>query len=289
MSYEIVTDSMSNLTEEMIDSLGVQVISLIFRVGDMEYHSYEKGKHADVKKFYELMRKGEKVATSQITAQSCSEMFESILKKDRDVLFVGFSSALSGSYNAAQSAAQELREEYPERKIVVIDSLSGALAEGLLVRCAAQQKNEGKSLEDVAQWLTDNRLTMSHWFTVDDLIHLQRGGRVSMATALVGTVLGIKPILHMDDNGRMVPVGKVRGRLKSIETLVDRMEETCVNPGEQTVAISHADCLEDAKTLERLVRERLHPKDIIINFADPVVGAHTGPGALGLFFFGSKR
>jgi len=289
MSYEIVTDSSANLTDEMINKYGINIISLIFRVGEKEFYSYTKGVTTDNKKFYEMMRNGETISTASIDLQLCRKVFEETLKKGKDVLYIGFSSALSGSYNAGALIARELQEEYPQRKIIAVDSLSASMGQGLLVYYAAEQMIHGKSIDEVKDWILSNRLNICHWFTVDDLVYLKRGGRISSTTAFVGTTLGIKPIMHVDNEGRLIPVGKVRGRRKSLEALAKQMEDTCINPRSQLVFISHGDCIEDAHTLEKLVRDKLNVKDVIINYVDPVIGAHSGPGTIALFFIGTKR
>jgi len=289
MGYEIVTDSSADLTDELIEQYGIHIVSLSFRVGGEEFPCYVQGEKTDYKQFYDRMRKGEMVDTSLIDMSTCRDIFEGILKRGNDVLYIGFSSALSGSYNAGTMVAESLRDAYPERKIVTIDSLSASMGEGLLVYHVAEQRRSGKSIDEVSEWLIANRLHLCHWFTVDDLFHLKRGGRISAATALVGTVLGVKPVLHVDDEGKLVAVGKVRGRRRSLEALVDEMEKTCVNPTEQVVFISHGDCIEDAQYVERLVRERLRVKDVRINYVDPVIGAHSGPGTIALFFLGTAR
>jgi len=289
MSYEIVTDSSANLTDEMIIRYKINIISLIFRVGDKEFYSYTKGETTDNKKFYEMMRNGETISTASIDLQLCRKVFEETLKKGKDVLYIGFSSALSGSFNAGALIARELQPEYPNRKIIVIDSLSASMGQGLLVYYAAEKKLQGKSIGEVKDWILEHRLNVCHWFTVDDLVYLKRGGRISSTSAFLGTALGIKPIMHVDNEGRLVPVGKVRGRRKSLEALTKEMEETCVNPKEQLVFISHGDCIEDVQTLEKLVRDKLKVKDVIINYVDPVIGAHSGPGTIALFFMGTKR
>ena len=289
MGYEIVTDSSADLTDELIEQYGIHIVSLSFRVGGEEFPCYVQGEKTDYKRFYDRMRKGEMVDTSLIDMSTCRDIFEGILKRGNDVLYIGFSSALSGSYNAGTMVAESLRDAYPERKIVTIDSLSASMGEGLLVYHVAEQRRAGKSIDEVSDWLIANRLHLCHWFTVDDLFHLKRGGRISTATALVGTVLGVKPVLHVDDEGKLVAVGKVRGRRRSLEALVDEMEKTCTNPTEQVVFISHGDCLEDAQYVERFVRERLKVKDVRINYVDPVIGAHSGPGTIALFFLGTAR
>ena len=289
MGYEIVTDSSADLTDELLQEYGIHIVSLSFRVGGEEFPCYVQGQKTDYKQFYDRMRKGEMVDTSLIDMSTCRDIFEGILKRGNDVLYIGFSSALSGSYNAAAMVAESLRDAFPERRVITIDSLSASMGEGLLVYYAAEQRRNGKSIDEVSDWLIENRLHVCHWFTVDDLFHLKRGGRISAATALVGTMLGVKPVLHVDNEGKLVAVGKVRGRRKSLEALVDEMEKTCTNPTERAVFISHGDCVEDAQHVERLVRERLKVKDVQINYVDPVIGAHSGPGTVALFFLGVQR
>lgn len=289
MSYTIITDSSSNLTEELIEQYNIEIIPLLFRIGDKEYYSYVKGEKTDIKQFYDSMRKGAVIETSLIDAAKCQEKFEDSLKQGKDVLYISFSSALSGTYNAASMVAKHLQELYPERKIYVIDSLAASMGEGLLVYYCAKKKLAGKSIDEVKDWLIQNRLHLCHWFTVDDLFHLKRGGRISATTALVGTFLGVKPVMHVDDGGRLIPVTKIRGRKKSLEALVNEMQKTCINPSEQIIFISHGDCIEDAQYVEKLVRERLNVQDVVINYVDPVIGAHSGPGTIALFFLGTER
>jgi DegV family protein with EDD domain len=289
MSFKIVTDSSANLTDELIIQNDIEVISLIFRVGDKEQYSFIKGEETNIKQYYEMMRNGETITTAQLSMTPCREIFESILKHGEDVLYIGFSSALSGSFNVADMVARELQEEYPQRKIFSVDSLCASMGQGLLVYHAALLKNEGKSIEEVRDWLINNRLNLCHWFTVADLAYLKKGGRISATTALLGTIMNIKPILHVDDEGKLVPTGKVRGRRQSLDELVNQMKLTCINPEEQMIFISHGDCMDDALYVEKLVREKMNVKDVIINYVDPVIGAHSGPGTIALFFIGSKR
>nr|WP_312575956.1 DegV family protein [Sedimentibacter sp.] len=289
MNYEIVTDSSANLTEELIEKYGIHIISLFFILDGKEYSSYKKGEKTDIGQFYKMMRDGKMMTTSTINMSACEEVFEDILSKGKDVIYIGFSSALSGTYNTASIMAEKLREKYPERKIYSIDTLAASMGEGLLVYYAAKLKKDGKSIDEVKDWILDNRLNLCHWFTVDDLFFLKRGGRISSTTALVGTALGIKPILHVDDEGKLVNVGKVRGRKNSLNELVKEMEKTCVNPEKQTVFISHGDCIEDAEYVKELVKSKLKVKDIVINYVDPVIGAHSGPGTVALFYIGTNR
>lgn len=289
MSYKIITDSSANLTEEMIEQYDIDVIPLVFKIGEKEFYSYVKGEKTDIKQFYDRMRQGEVITTSLISMETCHDVFESNLKEGKDILYISFSSGLSGTYNAALMVAKELEKDYPERKIYVVDSLSGSLGEGLLVYYCAEQKRSGKSIDEVKDWLIENRLHSYHSFTVDNLFHLKRGGRISGTAALVGTALGVKPILHVDNEGKIVAASKVRSRKKSLTTIVDEMEKNCINPTEQIAFIAHGDCIDDALYVEKLVRERLNVKGVEINYADPVIGAHAGPGIVGLFFLGKKR
>ncbi|MCF6463599.1 DegV family protein [Clostridium sp. Cult1] len=289
MSYKIITDTSANLTEEMIEQYNIDIIPLVFRIGEEEFYSYVKGEKTDIEQFYDRMRQGEIITTSLISMEKCQDVFESNLKEGKDILYISFSSALSGTYNAALMVAKNLEKEYPERKIYVVDSLAASMGQGLLVYYCAEQKRSGKSIEEVKDWLIENRLQLCHWFTVDDLFHLKRGGRISGTTALVGTVLGVKLVLHVDNKGRLVPVRKVRTRKKSLISLVDEMEKSCINPTEQIVFISHGDSIDDALYVEELVRDRLNVKDIKINYVDPVIGAHSGPGTIALFFIGNTR
>lgn len=289
MNYEIVTDSSANLTEELIEEYGIHIISLFFIIDSKEYSSYKKDEKTDISQFYEMMRSGKTMSTSTINMSVCEEIFESVLSKGKDVLYLGFSSALSGTYNTASIMAEKLKEKYPDRKIYSVDTLAASMGEGLLVYYAAKLKKEGKSIDEVKDWVLQNRLNLCHWFTVDDLFFLKRGGRISSTTAIVGTALGIKPILHVDDEGKLINVGKVRGRKNSLHELVNEMEKTCINPEEQIVFISHGDCLEDAKYVEELIKEKFSIHDVVINYVDPVIGAHSGPGTVALFFLGTHR
>lgn len=289
MSFEIITDSSSNLPEHLIDQYGLHILSLVFRVGDQEYNSYIKGETTDLTPFYTMMRAGEEVKTSLINMEICTEVLENLLKEGKDILYVGFSSALSGTFQAVSMVVEELKEAYPERKIYAIDSLCAALGEGLLIQYAAKLREDGKDIEAVHRWILENRLNLCHWFTVDDLFFLKRGGRISQTSAVLGSLLSIKPVLHVDDEGRLIMIEKTRGRKKSLDALVDHMAETAIEPENQMVFISHGDCIEDAKYVENQVKERLHVKDVMCNILDPVIGAHSGPGTVALFYMGTKR
>ena len=289
MSFEIITDSSANLPESMIDEYNLHVMSLVFRVKNQDYLGYVKGETIDLSQFYRMMREKEHITTSLLNIEDCTKFMKGLVEQGKDILYIGFSSGLSGSYQVADIVAKQLQEEYPERKIYTVDTLAAALGEGLLVYLACQKRKEGCSIEEVYQWLLDNRLHLCHWFTVDDLFFLKRGGRVSQASAIVGSILSIKPVMHVDDEGHLILMEKVRGRKKSLEGLVKHMEETVIDPENQHIFISHGDCLEDAQYVEKLVRERWNVKDVLIHILDPVIGAHSGPGTVALFFVGNKR
>ena len=287
--YVIITDSTTDLPQDLIKELGIVIIPLLYNIDGDEYYNYPDERGLDPKEFYAQLRNGKTAGTSAINTSSFLELFEPYLKNGTDVLYIAFSSALSGTCNNGMLAAQELAQKYPERTVLAIDSLSASMGEGLLVYHAVMEKQKGKSIKEVYDAISENRLHLCHWFTVDDLNNLKRGGRVSATAALVGTVLGIKPVLHVDDEGRLIPVSKIRGRRQSLEQLVERMTESAINPEEQTVFISHGDCFEEAHFVEGLVRERFKVKNVVINYIGPVIGAHSGPGTMALFFLGTHR
>lgn len=289
MSYVIVTDSSCNLTNKMIDDYGLEIISLKYFSGDEAFESYTKGVETDFKAFYDMARKKEPLSTTLASPELCEQTFDRILAVGNDLIYIGFSSGLSGTYQVAHNVLEELKEKYPDRKIYDVDSLSASLGQGLLVHYAVKKKNDGATIEELHDWLVENRLKLCHWFTVDDLFYLKRGGRVSGAAAVMGTVLSIKPVLHVDDDGKLIPKAKVIGRKRAIETMVEKMKETAINPSEQTIFISHGDCLEDAEYLALLVKENFGIEEIVIHYIEPVIGCHSGPGTLALFFMGEHR
>ncbi len=287
--YQIVTDSTTDISPNMIAELGLHVIPLCYIMEGKTLHNIPGGGEMDEHTFYEKLRGGETSTTAQINTEEFIQQFTPFLEAGKDVLYLAFSSGLSGTCQSAMIAAKDLKDKFPQRRIEVFDTLCASMGEGLLVYHAAMQKKEGKSIDEVLTWLQENVLKLCHWFTVDDLNHLKRGGRVSAATALVGTMLGIKPVLHVDDEGHLIAMSKVRGRKASLDALVRKMEETVISPETQTVFISHGDCLEDAEYVESQVREKLGVSDIHINYIGPVIGAHSGPGTVALFFLGTKR
>lgn len=288
--YVIMTDTTADLPESYIGEHGLEILSLNYI---LEGETYDREHPLEVKEFYAKMRNGSMPTTSQVNPEQAKEAMCACLEKGQDVLYIAFSSGLSGTYNSGRIAAEEIAEEglYPERKVVVLDSLSASLGEGLLVHKAWQQKEAGKSLDEVAEWVEKNKLHICHNFTVDDLFHLHRGGRVSKATAVLGTMMNVKPVLHVDDEGHLIAVGKVRGRKKSISALVDRMAEQMKGFEDQNdvVFISHGDCIEDVEYLEKLIRERFGIEKFLVNYVGPTIGAHSGPGTMALFFVGEPR
>ncbi|MDR3086061.1 MAG: DegV family protein [Christensenellaceae bacterium] len=289
MSYAIVTDSSANLPDALIERYSVDVLSLVFQVEGESFLSYKKGEINDLQRFFAMMREKKDIKTSCIEAGPCKALCEELLKDGKDLLFIGFSSGLSATYQVGRMVLEELKPLYPERKIFHVDTLAAALGQGLLVLEAARQREAGKGIEEVHAWLEGNKLKLCHWFTVDDLFFLKRGGRVSAATAVLGSMLGIKPILHVSDEGKLVNVSKVRGRKASLDALAEALFAHIVEPEGQTIGISHGDSLADAEYLRDRLQEKLSFKDCIIHDLDPVIGAHSGPGTIALFFLGDLR
>lgn len=285
-NYKIITDSGCDLTQEMLTSLDVCAVPLT-----VNYKGKEQNDTVDagIKEMYAGLRAGEPATTSAINPKRWEEKMEEVLKDGKDILVITFSSGLSTTYQSAVIAGEELREKYPDRKIFVVDGLSASLGQGLLVWYACKKKEEGLSVEELAKWVEDNRLHLCHWFTVDDLMFLKRGGRVSAATALVGTMLQIKPVLHVDDEGHLINVSKARGRKASIQALVQKAVELGAGYDNSTMFICHGDCIEDAEYLASLAKEKCGVKDVFIGYTGAVIGSHSGPGTLALFFLGKHR
>lgn len=286
--FKIITDSGTDLPVEYFAEHNVSCMNLSYIVDE---EIYGQGKELPWKEFYEMMRQGKMPTTSQVNPEDARIHFEKALETDKEILCLAFSSGLSGTYNNICIAARELMEEKPDCKIVVIDTLCASLGEGLLVHKAVSLRDEGKSIDEVADWINKHILNLVHMFTVDDLFHLQRGGRVSKATAVVGTLVGIKPVLHVDDEGRLIALSKVRGRKKSLVALVDYMEEKISDYDEKNdiVFISHGDDLEAAEFVRDMIKERFGIENFLINNIGPVIGAHAGPGTIALFFLGKVR
>ncbi|MDR0347525.1 MAG: DegV family protein [Coriobacteriales bacterium] len=286
MSYAIITDSSANLPDSLIERYGLLILSLEFIVDGVSYRGYTEGEITDNKQFYDMMRHGKVVKTSLVSLREADAVLRACFEKGNDVLYLGFDSALSGSYEAVSNHMREVQAtEYPSRRLRCVDTRAAALGQGLFVTEAAERRDAGMTLDELADWAEKDRLTFAHWFTVEDLKYLQRGGRLSVGAALAGTLLNIKPVLHVDPEGRLVPIIKVRGRKKSIQTLFERYAETAREPrSELPVYISHGDCPEDAQRLTELISSAYGATNIVINDLDPVIGAHAGPGTLALFF-----
>ena len=287
--YVIMTDSCCDLPAELAEELGVAVLPLRLELEGREYRNLLDGSEIGFQEFYGKVRDGAMPVTSAVNVGEFDAAMRPILKSGKDILCLCFSSALSTTYQSAVIAAREQEEEFPERKVRVVDSLCASMGQGLFVWLCAREKKKGKTLEEVLDFAEGAKANICHWFTVDDLNHLKRGGRVSAAAALFGTMLSVKPVLHVDDQGRLIPMEKCRGRKASLLALVDHMEKTAVNPEDYPVFISHGDCREDAEFVAEEVRRRLGVKEIYCNYVGPVIGSHTGAGVVTLFFVGNSR
>ncbi len=289
MKYILLTDSCADLSQEQYKELDIEMIPLTFL---LEGKSYENRPDESSMKFSEVygkLREGANIQTSAINVEQFRNAYLPYLQKGLDILYIGFSSALSGTYSAGCIAAQDLAEEFPERKILTVDSLGAALGQGLMLYLTAKKRLSGASIEEAAAYIEELKLQLCHWFTVDDLFFLKRGGRLSGATALIGSALGIKPVLHVDNEGHLVKVSTVRGRKNSLKALAEKMAATAIDPANQTIFIGHGDCREDAELLAQMIKDSCGYKDIHIGYVGPVIGAHSGPGTIALFFIGSER
>lgn len=288
MDYMITADSNADVPAEVLKKYEIPVIPQYYAFGD---EVYGDEKNMSPHEFYETMRKGELPKSMANNPAVIREKFEAVLKEGKDILHIAFSSALSGTYNSSRIAAEELMEDYPDCKIIVVDSLGASLGQGLLVYLAQEKKEQGEDMETVAKWAEENRLHMVHLFTVNDLNHLYRGGRISRTTAVVGSMLNIKPVLHVDNDGKLTAIGKVRGRKKSLQELVKLMDEKIGSYHDicHTIFISHGDCEEDANYVAEKVKEKYQINTIIMNQVGATIGAHSGPGTMALFFVGDER
>ena len=281
-----MTDSSADLVPEIIDIPNLYFLQLDVIV---EGEEAKANCDVDIKDFYAKLRQKKNATTNAVNIEKFIEEMDKHLACGKDILYLGFSSGLSGTYNAGFVAAKELGDKYPERKIYTVDTLAASLGEGLLVYLAAKKMESGAAIEEVRDFVEENKLHMAHWFTVDDLFFLKRGGRVSAATAVVGSMLSIKPVMHMDNAGKLIKVTTARGRKASIDALFAKMKETAIEPENQVVFISHGDALEDAEYLADRIKNELGVKDVKISYVGPVIGAHSGPGTLALFFLATER
>ena len=286
MSYQIITDSCCDLPAEKISELNIRVIPLTLLLrGESRLDPVTH----ETKEVYDGLRAGESASTSAVNPEGWTSVIEPVLKEGKDALVLTFSSGLSTTYQSAVIAANELAEQYPDRKINVVDTLCASLGQGLLVMYACQKRDEGLDLDQLTQWVDENKGNLCQWFTVDDLMYLKRGGRVSAATALVGTMLKIKPVLHVDEEGHLINVAKVRGRKASIEALANKLGQLGLPGKNDLITICHGDCIDDAKYLEQLLKEQYGTKEVFIGYTGAVIGSHSGPGTLAIFFLGNKR
>ena len=286
MDFQIITDSCCDFPTPMYGQLGLTFVPLTV---EFRGNTFDDKNDDTLKDMYQGLRAGEVAKTSAVNPSRWSQAMEKALAAGKDVLVLAFSSGLSTTYQSAVIAAEELKDAYPDRKIQVIDTLCASMGQGLLVWYACKKRDEGLSLDEVAQWVLDNRLHLCHWFTVDDLMYLKRGGRISAATALVGTMLQIKPLLHVDDEGHLINMTKTRGRKAAIDAMVKKAQELGAGYDNSTMFISHGDCLADAEYLSRQLKEKCGVKDVVISYVGAVIGSHSGPGTLALFFLGSHR
>lgn len=286
-NYIIFTDSACDISSNLLNKWNVKSISLTFTFegSDVQYSQQDM----PINDFYKNMREGKVAKTSAVNVEAFKDFFETSLKNGDDILYLGFSSGLSTTFNSARIAADELMEIYPERKIICVDSLSASAGFGLLLYLTVQKKNEGASIDEVVAYIEQIRLNICHWFTVDDLVYLKRGGRISPTVAFVGGLLGIKPVLHVDNEGHLVNVTKVRGRKAAIQALADKYSELALNPKKGTIFISHGDCLDEVEKLSEILKKEHGVCVNLITDVGSVIGAHAGPGTIALFFVGKER
>lgn len=291
--YVIISDSTCDLTQEIVDECNVHIQPLTFQIQNKEYKNYLDEREIKLSDFYDLMRKGEMVSTAQLNSVEVQNFFEPFLQKNLDILCVAFSSGLSGTYNSIRLAKEELLEKYPERKICIVDSLCASGGEGVLVHQAIVNKENGLSLEENAQQLDDFKFKIRHWFTVDDIDTLKRGGRLTGAKAFAAKMLNIKPVLNVDNEGHLKAIYKKVGRKVAIRQLVQSTMDGYDKTGDYITIISHADCEADAQTLKGMLTKEYQQNginsEIIITKIGPVIGSHSGPGTLALFTIGAKR
>ena len=285
--FVMMTDSGCDIKPELLTEWGVDLLELSFRFNedDRDYCNFDM----TIDRFYDRMRNGEVAKTSAINPERFATAFEQYLKQGKDILYLGFSSGLSVTCNSARLAAGELMEKYPDRTITVVDTLAASAGQGLLVYLAAEKQKSGCTMEEVASYIESIKLQLCHWFTVDDLVYLKRGGRVSPTIALLGKALGIKPILHVDNDGKLVSFSKVRGRKSSLATIAEQYKKTSIDPTSGPIFISHGDCREDAEKVAELIEAATGVKTMLITDVGPVIGAHSGPGTIALFYLGKER
>lgn len=296
MSFTILTDTSCNLPDDLVHRFELEMVPLRYVVNGISHESYTDGKQADFKAFYDMLRSGVKVTTSLADRSEALSCAQRIVDRGDDILYLGFSSGLSGTYETVSTALAEIAQRHPERRIISVDTLAASAGQGLLITYVAQMREAGHTIDECADWAREHRFNIAHWFTVNDLMFLKRGGRVSSVSAVFGTALAIKPVMHVDNDGHLIVVSKVRGRRKSIQALADRFAAAAPLPKDmkRIVYISHGDCYDEAKLLADTIMERYddpdHPMDYpLIVYVDPTIGAHSGPGTIALFFYDAQR
>ncbi|MBE6776922.1 MAG: DegV family protein [Ruminococcaceae bacterium] len=289
MAWKIITDSSANLTDAQIAEYGVEILSLKYYIGDEGYESYIKGEKIDYSNVYKILREKGKITTSLANREDCDKVILPVLEEGYDALILSFSSGLSGTCQTIINSVEDYKEMFPEREIVVVDTLCASMGQGLLVHYAVKLKNEGKTLQEVAEWAENNKLNICHTFTLDDLFFLKRGGRLSGTSAVVGSLMNIKPLMHVADDGKLYVTGKARGRKAAINHLIDSVGEKGIDVENQDIYIVHGDCEDEAKIIGEAVKEKYNVKNVIYNCLDPVIASHAGPGTLAIFFVGKER
>ena len=287
MSYRIITDSCCDFTPAQYKEYGLSFVPMTVVYQGQPHDDFLDEK--SIKMVYDGLRNGETASTCAVNPDGWTKIMEPSLAAGEDVLVMTFTSGMSTTYQSAVIAAEDLKEKYPQRKIIVIDTLCAAHGQALLVWYACRKRDAGLSIDEVAAWVEENKLHLCHWVTVDDLDHLKRGGRISAATALVGGLLNIKPIIHVDNDGKLVSVGKARGRKAALQTLAKKLGELGEGFDNETVFISHGDCEEDAQLLGEMVKRDYGVKNVLIGYIGAVIGSHSGPGTVAFFFLGKER
>ena len=286
--YQLFCDSNSEIPYWFAEENGIKVVSMPYVLDDKEYY-YDLGKNTDFKHFFQREREGAMPTTAALNVENYLEIYEPTLKSGTDILMISFSSALSGTHESLEQARLQLLEKYPERSFKVVNTLGISMGAGLLVYYAARLWKDGASQDEIIKWVEDNRQRVHHWFTVNDLNHLKRGGRLSGSAAFMGTMLDIKPIITVNSEGKLVVFEKAKGRKKSLKALAEKFKEYVEKPEEQLVVVLHGDAEEDGQYLVDLIKEMCTPKDIWLNYVGPVIGTHCGPGTIGLLFMGKER
>lgn len=291
MSYKILTDSSCNLSEAAIDKMGLEVVSLNYILDGVEKPSYVKGQVFDHAAFYKKLSEKVPASTSQVTPQQARDAIRPLLDDGHDVLYIGFSSGLSGTYSAVCLAMEELKDEFPSRTLLAEDTLSASAGMVMLLKHAVKMRDEGKSMQDVQQWIADNKLSVCYFFTADDLWYLQRGGRLSKSKALMGTILSIKPIITLSNEGKLVSYSKAKGRKKAMEFLLDKMDEDANREmaARHGIYIIYAGNDADAQFLAKHAKSRIKGVPVELVHLEPVIGCHTGPGIVAIVYMGAKR